>query len=423
MNVFDENTGLLFQNSDYPNIDEVYTLFSRIPLLIDENEIIYADDLWALDLKEHFAYIRDLRLCCPLRSVKTAPAGWTPIAELSPDRISRLREDHGWLAVLANLIPNFFATARAAKHTKIAHGGCAGWPFPLDYYLLFLKPFFGFKWIVVMESSFWLQPFGSRPTLRQRVSHRCNLFFSRACLRLADARIFTQAGYRSLMLGDDISRTLINEAVWVNEEDILSEDALTVRMQDRSGPVRILVPTRLIAEKGIRTILDAIALAEAHLTKSGVFPALIIDVIGAGAMEDEVRAFIAGHRGQAIKLSFLDPVPYGPAFFSLLGAYEAIIVANLTEEQPRIIYDAFSQGLPCIASRTTGVTQIAEDGRTSWLFAPGSAEDLAERLVQAANDRQGLAVMGARALSFVRDYTHRAMHKKRARFLADCLNP
>lgn len=47
-------------------IKEKYTLFTRIPLFINENNELYADNLWEKDLSPHVEYIDDFRICCPV---------------------------------------------------------------------------------------------------------------------------------------------------------------------------------------------------------------------------------------------------------------------------------------------------------------------------------------------------------------------
>ena len=45
-----------------------------------------------------------------------------------------------------------------------------------------------------------------------------------------------------------------------------------------------------------------------------------------------------------------------------------LLVANLKDEQPRIIYDSYSQGLGVIGPDTDGIKDILEDRQTGLLF-------------------------------------------------------
>lgn len=401
-----------------PAIAAPYTIYSRIPVFIADDGTVHSDLLWVIDLDEHSKYLTDLYLCCPVRRGGAAPSDWSAISTLRADRIMALAEDKGWGSVFRNLIPNFLAVSASLKKTKIAHGGLAGWAFPLDYYLLLLRPFRRFTWILNMESSFWLKQAGARASLRTTIAHHLHLFLGRACMRAADIRLFTQDWYRELMLGSDQRNSMVNEAVWVNERDVANKSDYDTRIARRDGPVRLLLPSRLLPDKGIGTVLQAVALLEKKWAGQDG-PRLVVDVIGTGSMLDDIRTFIARHPSRAVSMTLLDPLPYGAPFFELLGRYDALIVANLKEEQPRIIFDGFSQGVPCIASRTTGVDQVAEEGKTGLLFTPGSAAELAAIMEEVAAGRARLSEMGARALETAQDSTHQAMHRKRAHFLFD----
>lgn len=239
-------------------------------------------------------------------------------------------------------------------------------------------------------------------------------------MRNADARLFTSEWYRQQILQDERSRTLVNEAVWVDEADIFDDVAFHAQKRTRTGPVRVLMPTRLIKEKGLDTLLQAVTLVELQLGDGAHTPSLVVDVIGAGPMKDEILAFIAAHPGRNVEMSFIEQVPYGAPLFTLMRQYDAFLVANLSQEQPRIIYDGFSQGLPCIASRTAGIVQVTRENETALLFTPGSVVELAERLTEITTARDSLAEMGARALDFAQGRTHQAMHRDRAEFLLQC---
>ncbi|MCQ6497982.1 glycosyltransferase family 4 protein, partial [Vibrio parahaemolyticus] len=81
---------------------------------------------------------------------------------------------------------------------------------------------------------------------------------------------------------------------------------------------------------------------------------------GMGPLADECRRFAQAHKGR-IQVRFLDPVPYGAPFFELLRSYHGMVLANRQDEQPRVIFDAFSQAVPVIATRTRGICDIVTE--------------------------------------------------------------
>jgi glycosyltransferase involved in cell wall biosynthesis len=50
------------------------------------------------------------------------------------------------------------------------------------------------------------------------------------------------------------------------------------------------------------------------------------------------------------------------------------------EGYPMAILEAFSQGVPCVASNIGGIPEIVEDGKTGLLFEPGNADDLRDKM-------------------------------------------
>lgn len=402
-------------------ISEKYTIFTRIPLVICGGQEVCADRLWAIDLIEHMRYIDDFHVCCPIQHADAVPDGYLPVPGLELSNIVPVREDIGWPSAVLNFIPNFFAVAKAARNTAIAHGSAAGWPFSLAYYLYPLKSWYAFKLIFVMESSFWMLPARGAATLRQMFAHRINSFFVKRMMQQAEARIFTQAAYRDWCFPHSEEECLINEAVWINAEDMVDPSGLKAVLGKRKGPVRLVFPGRLVAEKGVQLVLSSIALVEKHFTKQKKRDVLAIDIVGTGAMEQDIRDFIAKHPGKAVALRLLPPVTYGPAFFELLREYDAGIVANLFDEQPRIIYDLFAQGVPCIAAGTTGVNHIVHQDEDALIFAPDDADGLADRIIYAADNRERLMQMGEAARANVAGKTHHMMHETRAKFLASVI--
>ncbi len=393
-------------------IDRPYTLFTRIPLYRAEDGVFYTDDLWEKDLSLHLEYLPRFHICCPVQPWEPGCGANTPMPGLHPDRVVALRRDRGWGSVAANLIPNFLSVIRATKSGAIVHSSGAGWAFPLSYYLLLLRPFIRFQWLMVIESTFWMIPAGERPGLRKRLSEKLHRFWVTRCLRAADARLFTQDWYRTELLGE-AGNCLITPASWIDEGRIL--DTPPARAP---GPLRLIFPTRMIPEKGIETVLSAIE----HYGRTPDAPPLELDLIGDGSLAARARGFVRDHQGTAA-LRFLDTVPYGPPFFELIRGYDGVLIANLTEEQPRIVFDAFSQALPCIASATNGIRSLVRDGENGYLFPPGDVKALTALLERLASAPDALADLKRPALDVARKYTHREMHRARERFLQSVFEP
>lgn len=395
-------------------IEQSYTMLTRIPLYRD-GDGFFTDDLWEKDLSAHLRYIADFRIACPVLPVSAAPGPVKRIAALGEAQVTPLRIDGGWGSVLSNFVPNFSQVYHAMRGRDIVHTSCAGWAFPLAYYALLLRPFMRFKWVNVVESSFWVKPATGPVSMRQRIEHHVHEFSVRRCVRASDARIFTQDGYRAAYLGSH-ERAMVNTAVWIDDENF--RDACDV---SPPATARLIFPARLLPEKGVETVLGAVERWDADYG-SVPGPPVSLDIIGEGTLAERCRAFVtARHATARLQVRFCDPVPYGPVFFDLLRGYSAAIVANRQAEQARIMFDVTAQGLPVFASDTSGNRAVVRDGESGVFFAVDDADALAALIERAAQEPAWLAEMGRTALSTARGFSHSAMHREREMFLRETL--
>ena len=121
-------------------------------------------------------------------------------------------------------------------------------------------------------------------------------------------------------------------------------------------------------------------------------------------------------------MTVLDEVPYGEPFMSLLRGFDAVLVPSLSDEQPRITYDALSQAVPVIGSATGGICEVVESGVTGRLSPPNDVTALTESIVWAGRNRPALREMGLRGPASVRHSTHQAMHRNRHKLLREALD-
>ena len=391
-------------------IDQSYTMLTRIPLFQGADGF-YADDLWEKDLSAHLRYIRDFRIACPVLLVSAALGPLKRIAAMTDAQVTPLRVDCGWGSVAANFVPNFSQVFRAIRRSDIVHTSCAGWAFPLAYYALLLRPFIRFKWVNVVESSFWVKPAQGAVSMRQRIEHHVHEFLVKRCVRASDARIFTQDGYRAAYLGSH-DAAMVNTAVWIDDENFRDDADLTV-----PDTVRLIFPARLLPEKGVENVLEAVARWDAVYGRDAG-PPVELDIIGEGALAERCRAFVAARDPKArLRMRFLDQVPYGPVFFTLLRGYSAAIVANRQAEQARIVFDVMAQGLPVFASDTSGNRAVINDGKTGAIFPVDDADALAALIERAACEPAWVLAIGRNALASARGFSHTAMHRDREVFL------
>ena len=199
-------------------------------------------------------------------------------------------------------------------------------------------------------------------------------------------------------------------AVWVNDGDILDAGTAHSLWEAKvAEPIRFLFAGRLMVNKGVDVLLAALRSIDARGVE------IRVDIIGSG--ERRQTCVTASTDLKTVRLSVLDPVPYGKPFFDLVQRYHMMLVPSLSDEQPRIVFDANAQAVPIIASDTDGLRPHVAHGRTGWLVPPGDAVALATAIERAVSSVADLRAMGMAALCAMGGITHRAMHRKRSRIL------
>lgn len=396
-------------------IEDPYMLFTRIPVVVDEQGGLFTDPLWVKDIELHLTYIENFGMCCPVERGGNVD-GLQSISHLDVKWLYGLRKDYGLASVLKNFFPNFITVINACKHARIVHSDGAGWAFPLSFYLLPLKPLFRFQWVIVIESSFWMLAQGQARTLRAIIEHHVHTLLLKCCLKLANARIFTQSFYKEYFLGSNNSHTLINPASWLDKKYMAAPEAVRKRFEARRNrTLNVLYPSRLVLDKGVLVVLEAIEQLEAESID------ITVTIMGEGDLKEHCLRFAAEKHG-GIEVRFLNAVDYGKDFFSIIAQHDWLLVPTLKQEQPRIIFDAFSQGVPVIGSDTSGVLDITSKLNTL-TFETGNPSSLADRIRHAARHPELALEMGLAGLDYATGKTHLQMHQVREEFLKSSLTP
>jgi glycosyltransferase involved in cell wall biosynthesis len=400
-----------------PAITEPYALFVCQPLQIDEQGRRWAIPTWAKDLALHLDYLTDLTLVSPAIKTKTRSADTVSLDEPPFDRLKfiDLPWPNGHWEALKTLPEQFLQYWRAMGPARVIHCGYAGWPFVQGCLAVPLAKMRGKFVLANVESSPWRAAGVGLPWHR-RLRGSISEAVVRATLRMADLKILTSKQYLNELLPPGAPGAYVTPATWLNEEWILGEDEALASWDAKEGPVRMLFVGRLIPEKGVPALLAAIEAAAA----AGSDVEFAIHPIRTSRWHDEYIAAARSLAGKA-KVTVLDEIPYGDEYMSLIRGSDAVLVPSLSDEQPRIIYDAFSQAVPIIGSATGGIGELVEAGTTGRLSPPNDVGALAESIVWAGQNRPALREMGLRGLESVRHATHRGMHRNRHKLLREAL--
>ena len=371
--------------------------------------------LWAKDLARHADYIGQLSYAAPATREPPPPdfVAMDASPALASVRCVDLPLSRTRLQAILHL-PRLLAILwREVGCARIVHTAMAGWPFPEAWLLLPIVRLRGRTLFINVESTFWRVDRGERAGIGRRLSAGIVERLNRWCVAHSDLSTFTHEGYKRSLTRVGDPRAHVVEASWIDEHDILQVSELPSVLAARATQgLRAVFAGRLLRAKGILVLIEAVALCrDAGLD-------VVVDCFGDGELEDECRRRIA-ELDLGAHLLMRGTLPYDRTFFAALRPYHAMIVPSVSDEQPRNVFDAYSQALPVIASRTAGLQQCVEEGRTGVFFEAGNALDLKRTLERLAARPELLAGMAAACLDRAWKSTHACMHEARRRLIID----
>ncbi|MES2993998.1 MAG: glycosyltransferase [Pseudomonadota bacterium] len=196
---------------------------------------------------------------------------------------------------------------------------------------------------------------------------------------------------------------LVGTASWIRQSDIA---------RPRSEPLRghrwrLCAAARLERMKGIHQAIDVLMPLAARLP--GV--PLELDIAGVGPEEEALRAQAAGLPVQTdTPVRFVGALAYPDAFFAFLRQVDVVLLTNLNDEQPRLIFDAISQGCLPVCPDSTPYRSLGLPPEL--LYRRGDVDSLAQCLAAllASTERPALR---ARLVEIANGATIEAMHRVR----------
>ncbi len=157
---------------------------------------------------------------------------------------------------------------------------------------------------------------------------------------------------------------------------------------------RIVYAGRLVPSKGIHVLVSSIA----ELRAARPDLKLIVSLAGSGVDEyaENLKRTVRS-LGLDDSIRFVGELDVS-GLSSLLSNAKLCVVPSLWYENlPNAILESYACGVPVLASSLGSVVECVEDGRTGYLFRPGDAHQLAERLAYCLDRPAHLAEMGRNA--------------------------
>lgn len=395
-----------------------YLLVIQIPVVVDRQGRRWIERLWAVDLARHTDYIRRLTVACPFKHAEP-PEDAVPADEQGFRFVQIAYRQRSLLALLEAPLVAWQLWRLVGRNDLVHSLYGQWWLFDTPYLANLIARLRGKCLMVNVEASPWRIMRGERASLLRRWQARAVEALNRWTISLADIAFFTHEGYRRDLMPSHAERGHVIHASWIDEAIVLTDDAALARWQarqrDGASLLRLLFAGRLQEDKGVHVMLDAL-----RRLRSDGRTRVQVSIIGAGELEAACREQ-ARLSDERVQLHVLEPVPYGEPFFALLRRFDAVLVPSLADEQPRIVYDAYSQALPVLASATPGLQTCVADGVNGRLFAPADAQALADTIAWAAREPAVLQRLGLAALVTARAMTHQDMHRRRHALIARVL--
>jgi glycosyltransferase involved in cell wall biosynthesis len=206
-----------------------------------------------------------------------------------------------------------------------------------------------------------------------------------------------------------VNRTVhIGTASWIRASDIVCKVP-----DEPSHPLRLCIASRLEQMKGVHIGIAAVAnLVREHRLE------LRLTIIGEGPEKTNLQQQVAAS-GLATITDFLTPLAYPQPFLDLLASMDIVLLTNLNDEQPRLMFDAISRGCFPLCPDTPSYHGFGFDARL--FYQQGNAQSLA-RAIAVLCDSTIREELRAKLPDIARTFTIEAMHEKRAAWINSLLD-
>ena len=179
------------------------------------------------------------------------------------------------------------------------------------------------------------------------------------------------------------------------------------------APILLFVG-RLDKEKNVDVALHAAAQALRHSNFHFV-------IAGHGAESAKLKK-LAEKLGIKEKVTFAGFVP-DALLPSLYAAASCFVIAGIAELQCIVAMEAMATGLPVLAARAVALPELVHQGENGYLFEPGDAHELAERIQELFNDADLRQRMGARSREIIAGHTIDMVMERFEEFYRTAMGP
>jgi glycosyltransferase involved in cell wall biosynthesis len=167
---------------------------------------------------------------------------------------------------------------------------------------------------------------------------------------------------------------------------------------------------RLDQIKGVHVLIDALALLRAKCPSIN----LKVQIAGSGdgqyidLLKQQINRLDCGS-----SVKFLGELQAEQMVQFLNKAFLSVVPSLWYENLPNTILESYACGTPVLASNLGSLPECVDEGRTGYLFSPGDANDLAERLAFCHDQPEKMVEMGQNARKVVETTYSKERHLER----------
>lgn len=155
---------------------------------------------------------------------------------------------------------------------------------------------------------------------------------------------------------------------------------------DQAPGQNLVFVGRLAAVKGVAVLLRTMARLKDQ------FPKAHLTLIGDGGERAALEA-LTRELGLENTVTFAGPKTQPEVAEALKGS-DIFVLPSFAEGVPVVLMEAMASGLPVIATRIAGISELVEEGVSGHLVPPGSEEALAGAITSLLEDAERRAAMG-----------------------------
>jgi len=391
-----------------------YVLVTHIPFALTPDGVYAVNELWGWDLKAHLGVFSDLHVFAPLDLYDRNKFPYSfPKDSIVFHPLPNFKNPFQFLMKLPKILYIFH---KDILRDDIVHSTGTAYP-PLGIIANILCLFKRYKKRIIVLDADFISDVELAMSLEKNFVKKLLLFLIKVFYSIIFKFCITYSPL-TFVVGDSLYRRYKHYgnvvkiyASWIKNEDIISFTELKEKLKNFTEReyIKLCFVASLIPKKNP---ICAIEVAKI-LKERGI--QFILHIFGKGSEEKKLKALVKNYNLQD-HVIFKGIVPYGKPFYETLRLYDAILIPNLSGEQPRIIFDSLANGVVVIGSDIESFS-IISNGTNGLLCNPKNPKTFALAIEKLLYDKKLLENLVYAGIETVRENTIELMHKKRMQII------